>query len=185
MHTKNIELFDKRLRLLKVVDQIELPNLFISDFKNKDDMDINDVYNLRTELQLLFNNDKNIINRFDLFYSYLAEMDCCRNEYNHWERNIMQQDNYGGFDDSIKQKILNFEIEVDKHPEDNELKERYINLCNRSSFTENDEDTGQLVTYNYYDISKKCDKITNLFNDTKKTLIGLLKTFITISIEDN
>lgn len=183
IHSKNIELFEKRLNILKIIDNVEISAWWDSVWDSKNDITINDINNLKIDVKLLFNNDSNIVKLFDSFYNLLCDMKNCISDYETWIRHLVRPDNYGGIDESIKQKVLNLEIEVDNHPDDNELKERYINLCNSSSFTETyGEET---ITYNYNEISNRHAKIANSFKDNKKRLTELMKTFITISIEDN
>ena len=166
LQTKNVELFEKRFILLNTIAKFELkPQTLELE---------SDIFDKKTELQLLFRNDKDIKNHFINLERIVKQIISINGDVKYWEDETP---------DEYWQEIYNLEQQLENNQNDSSLNEEYIKLCEKRSWICPDE-TGSPKNYNYYDMSQEISKLNKNFIDTKERLVNMMKTFIATSIED-
>lgn len=169
LQTKNVELFDKRLSLLNIISDFEL-----KDYKSYFDIRI---FDKKLELQLLFRNDKDMINHFDNLKAIVSNIYCIKDDIKYWEEIVTP---------AVFNEIYKLERETCGYPcdgvSDEKMKE-FEEKCEKHSFIPYD-DVHEIKEYNYIELSQSLSDKNKEFDATKERLINMMKMFIAASIEE-
>ena len=163
--SKNIELYEKRLEIIKIIYQFKIG------------IGIEIVQMLPIQIRILYNNDEQILEKFDKLKEYCIAVDKAEEEKKRFITATNRPDGYGGYT-TLKETIEEFEMRLGKNNHDETAEEPFRNFCDEHICQIKNPETNNMETVNYCDIHSRLKESYIGYSDTQTELIKLMEQFI-------
>ena len=163
--SKNIELYEKRLEIIKIIYQFKIG------------MGIEEIQMLPIKIRILYNNDEKILEKFDKLKEYCIAVDKAEEEKKRFITATNRPDGYGGYT-TLKETIEEFEMRLGRKDYDVTVEESFRNFCGEHICQITNPETNNMETVNYCDIHSRLKESYIGYFDTQTELIKLMEQFI-------
>ncbi len=163
--SKNIDLYEKRIEIIKLINQFNL------------DMELEEIQMLQIKIKILFNNNEEILDKFNLLKLYSLRVYEAGEDKKRFISATNKSDGYGGYV-SLKDEIEAFENRLGRNNYDEGAEKPFRKFCEENICQIVNPKTNKTENVNYYDIYNRLSQNYILFFDTQKELIELMEQFI-------
>lgn len=162
--SKNIELYEKRLEIIKTINQ----------FDSK--MCIEESQMLPIKIRILYSNDEKIIEKYKQLGTYYVKAAQAEDDEKRFISVSKISDGVGGFID-LSEKIEKFKQKL-RTDYDESTEKSFRLWCKDNKVDIINPETNRLESVNYYDIYSRAEENKKAFFTTQKELIDLMEQFI-------
>ena len=163
--SKNIELYEKRLEIIKIIYQLKIG------------IGIETIQMLPIKIRILYNNDEKIMEKFEKLKEYCIDVDIAKEDKKRFISATNKPDGIGGYD-TLKDEIEKFETKLDRNNYDVTAEEPFKKFCVDHICQITNPETNTAETVNYYDIHSRLEESYIGYFDTQRELIELMEQFI-------
>ena len=163
--SKNIELYEKRLEIIKIIYQLKIG------------IGIETIQMLPIKIRILYNNDEKIMEKFEKLKEYCIDVDKAEEDKKRFISATNKPDGIGGYD-TLKDEIEKFETKLDRNNYDVTAEEPFKKFCVDHICQITNPETNTAETVNYYDIHSRLEESYIGYFDTQRELIELMEQFI-------
>lgn len=163
--SKNIELYEKRLEIIKIIYQFKIG------------MGMEEIQMLPIKIRILYNNDEKIMEKFEKLKEYCIDVDKAEEDKKRFISATNKSDGMGGHI-NLKDEIEEFERRLERNDYDKTAEEPFKKFCDDHICQITNPETNTAETVNYYDIHSRLEESYIGYFDTRRELIELMEQFI-------